>query len=433
MSVSRQTLADWLEHIERVHFRSIDLTLDRVRRVAHALRLPARCRHVVVAGTNGKGSSVAYLESIYRCAGYRTAAYTSPHLVRYNERVRVDGTPVDDAPLESAFERVERARGDIPLTYFEFGTLAALQVFAEASPDVVVLEVGMGGRLDAVNIVDADVALVTEVGLDHQQWLGDTVEKIAREKAGILRYGGRAVGAGTRPPRVLSEIAAARRCDLWQYGVDYRVVDDGGRWHWTGPARSRSARATLTDLPLPPGGPHQLANAAGAVAVTGQMNDFLPVSERQLADGIAGARLPGRLQRAGGNPPLVFDVAHNADGLAVLSRWLRENRPRGRILGVFSMLADKDIVSSVRHVADLVGEWYVAPLDNPRAADAATLTAAIGGVSTAPLTAWDSVQAAADAAIRAAVGDDLVVVFGSFYAVGDIMRHLRLDPYSAPA
>lgn len=435
MNASRHALADWLSHIERVHFRSIDLTLDRVRRVAHALRLPARARHVVVAGTNGKGSSVAYLESIYRLAGYRTAAYTSPHLVRYNERVRIDGVPVDDAPLEAAFERVERARGEIPLTYFEFGTLAALCVFADASPDVVILEVGMGGRLDAVNIVDGDVALITEVGLDHQQWLGDTVEKIAREKAGILRHGGRAVGAGTRPPRVLAEIAAARRCEMWQYGVDYRTVVEGARWHWTGPARGRSKRgdrATITDLPVPRGGQHQLANAAGAVAVVGQVNDFLPVADRQLAEGIRDASMPGRLQRVEANPPLLFDVAHNVDGLAVLSRWLRDNRPQGRIVGVFSMLADKDIVASVRQVADLVDHWHVAPLDNPRAADVDTLATAIRRESSAPLTPAASVQAAADAAVKDAGADDLVVVFGSFYAVGDIMRHLRLDPYSAP-
>ncbi len=428
MNPARRALDDWLVHIEQVHYRSIDLSLDRVRRVAHAMRLPARCRYISVAGTNGKGSSVAYLESIYSQAGYLTGAYTSPHLVRYNERVRIAGAPVDDSTLEEAFAAVDAARRDIPLTYFEFGTLAALYVFAKEPPDAVILEVGMGGRLDAVNIVDADVALITEVGLDHQQWLGDTVEKIAREKAGILRYGGRAVAAGTRPPRALREIAAARGCDLWQYGVDYRVAIEGGCWHWTGPPSGRVA--AVPGLPLPAGGPHQVVNAAGAIAVVKRANDYLPVSDRCLPSGIAAASMPGRLQRVEGAPAIVFDVAHNADGLAVLSGWLRDHRPAGRILGVFSMLADKDIAASVRHVGDLVDRWFVAPLDNPRAAGADLLVAAIGEVSAAPATVSDTVVAAMDEALAAAAPADLVVAFGSFYAVGDIMRHLHLDPYS---
>jgi dihydrofolate synthase / folylpolyglutamate synthase len=424
-------LQRWLEHIEQVHFRSIDLTLDRVRRVAHVLGLPGHTRYVVVAGTNGKGSSVAYLESIYRSAGYTTGAYTSPHLVRYNERVRVDGFPVSDSLLEQAFAAVEAARHDIPLTYFEFGTLAALQVFRESSPDVVILEVGMGGRLDAVNIVDADVALITEIGLDHQLWLGDTIEKIAREKAGVMKYGGIAVTSGQAPPPILHQLARERRCDLWRIGVDYDFLPGEDTWSWTPSGTAHGDGVAIDDLPIPAGGVHQLRNAAGAIAVARRLDSLLPVEDWQIRRAIGQAWMPGRLQKMDGARSLLLDVSHNADGLSVLAQWLRDHRPRGAIHGVFSMLADKDIAASVQHVADLVDHWYIAPLDNPRAAETSMLSAAIAAVTTAPMNIADDIKVAVDVALAAAEPDDLVVVFGSFYAVGDIMRHLHLDPYPA--
>ncbi|MCZ7599103.1 MAG: Mur ligase family protein [Gammaproteobacteria bacterium] len=234
-----------------MHFRSIDLTLDRVRRVAHVLGLPASARYVTVAGTNGKGSSVAFLESIYRAAGYRTGAYTSPHLVRYNERVRVDGAPLDDEPLIDAFAAVEAARASIPLTYFEFGTSAALHALRKFPLDVVILEVGMGGRLDAVNVVDADAALVTSVGLDHQQWLGATREKIAGEKAGVLRHGGRAVTSDEHPPATLLRVAEARRCNLWCLGRDFTAAVRGRTWDWLWCGAPAAAVAGVTGIALP--------------------------------------------------------------------------------------------------------------------------------------------------------------------------------------
>ncbi len=426
---SPRSLDDWLYHIERVHFRSIDLSLDRVRRVAHVLRLPAPVPAIAVAGTNGKGSSVACLEAVYRAAGYRVGAYTSPHLVRYNERVRLDGLPVDDAALVDAFAAVEHARAGIPLTYFEFGTLAALVVFARVAPDVVILEVGMGGRLDAVNLVDAEVALITGIGLDHQQWLGDTVEKIAREKAGILRYQGRAVSSGRRPPAVLAQVAAARHCRLWQLGVDYDVEVVGGCWRWHRAAAGDEA--VIDDLPLPLGGDHQLCNAAGAVAAVRQLHGRLPVSTRALAEGLAAARMPGRLQVVDGVPSMLLDVSHNADGLAVLGQWLEDHPGPGRNLAVFSMLADKDIDAALGHVGGDFDHWYVAPLDNPRSAGADALAGAVVRASRAPVDTFATMPDAVDAARAAAGADDRVVVFGSFYAVGDIMRHLHLDPYPA--
>jgi len=414
-----------------VHFRSIDLTLDRVRRVAHVLGLPASARYVTVAGTNGKGSSVAFLESIYRAAGYRTGAYTSPHLVRYNERVRVDGAPLDDEPLIDAFAAVEAARASIPLTYFEFGTLAALHALRKFPLDVVILEVGMGGRLDAVNVVDADAALVTSVGLDHQQWLGATREKIAGEKAGVLRHGGRAVTSDEHPPATLLRVAEARRCNLWCLGRDFTAAVRGRTWDWLWCGAPAAAVAGVTGIALPEQGVHQLNNAAGAVAVVRQFESVLPVADRDIVGGIASARVPGRLQRVSGAPPMVLDVSHNTDGLAVLAGWLDRHPVSGRRLGVFSMLADKDIAGSLRHVAPHIDHWFLAPLDNPRAADLATLTAAVESVSAAPVDGVPNIVEAAERARAAAREGDEVVVFGSFYAVGDIMRGLRLEPYPA--
>lgn len=421
----------WLDHIGRVHFRSIDLTLDRVRRVAHVLGLPARTCYITVAGTNGKGSSVAYLESIYRCAGLRTGAYTSPHLAHYNERVRLDGIPVSDEMLEAAFEAVEDARSGVPLTYFEFGTLAALWVFRQAPVDIVMLEVGMGGRLDAVNIVDADIALITEIGLDHQQWLGTTVDLIAREKAGVLRYAGIAVGSGIHPPRVLGEIAARRRCDLWQLGHQFGYEARADSWAWIPLDESIGSVSAVFDLPLPTAGAHQLNNATGAIAVVRRLGNILPISDADLARGIAQAWIPGRLQHVAGEPDILLDVSHNADGLAALAGYLRAHPPRGRIFGVFSMLGDKDIEGALRHVAGLVNHWAIAALDSDRAAEPEALHAAISKVSEAPVEIMSDMEAAAERALSLASGEDLVVVFGSFYAVGDIMRHLRIDPYPA--
>ncbi|KAA3624382.1 MAG: bifunctional tetrahydrofolate synthase/dihydrofolate synthase [Proteobacteria bacterium] len=431
MAAAARQIGDWLDHIGRVHFRSIDLTLDRVRRVGHALRLPAAMHSVTVAGTNGKGSSVAYLESIYRAAGYRTGAYTSPHLVRYNERVRIDGCPVEDGVLEAAFNAVETARGGVPLTYFEFGTLAALWIFRETSPDVAILEVGMGGRLDAVNMVDADIALVTEIGLDHQQWLGESVEKIAREKAGVLRYRGAAVSSGVRPPAALAAAADAKRCDLWQLGIHFGYELHADYWDWLPlSARSEPVRKA-TGLPLPVGGTHQVNNAAGAIAVVRRLDPRLPVPDRALEEGIGNCRLPGRLQRVGRDPEIWLDVCHNADGLSVLASRLRTERPGGRQFAVFSMLADKDLAGAVRHVDDLFDQWFLAPIANERAADVSTLRAVVSNATTVPVNLFGSVEEAADRAIALAGDGDRVVVFGSFYAVGDIMRHLHFEPYTA--
>jgi dihydrofolate synthase / folylpolyglutamate synthase len=431
MSGIGRNLDGWLDHIGQVHYRSIDLTLDRVRRVAHCLRLPATTRYITVAGTNGKGSSVAYLESIYREAGFATGAYTSPHLVRYNERVRLNGRPVSDELLEAAFLAVETARCGIPLTYFEFGTLAALWVFRHELPDVVILEVGMGGRLDAVNIVDSDIALITAIGLDHQQWLGNTVEKIAIEKAGVLRHRGIAVSSGCRPPATLGEVAARKRCDLWQLGLQFGYESRRGCWDWLPLDARLDDSPGITGLPIPPGGIHQLDNAAGVIAVVRRLAGCLPVSDENIARGLAQAQLPGRLHRVAGDPELLLDVSHNRDGLEALSAYLRDKHAERRVLGVFSMLGDKDIRGALESIAPRIRHWFIAPLDSDRAAPPEMLRSAILSLSEAPMEVATDIRSAADRALSMAADNDLVVVFGSFIAVGDIMKHLHLDPYPA--
>jgi len=422
-------LEDWLAYIQTIHFRSMDLTLERSRQVAGRLHLRP-FRHVIsVAGTNGKGSSVAYLEAIYRQAGYRTGAYTSPHLVNYNERVRLDGRPVDDQTLLAAFRRVESARGQVPLTYFEFGTLVALCIFADADPDLCILEVGMGGRLDTVNIVDADVALITEIGLDHQQWLGHDVEAIGREKAGIMRAGKPVVSSGVRPPASLALMATQTGATLVQLGRQFGFEQRADGWDWLPLDSTFACDSAVETLPLPAASRIQVQNAAGAIAAVQLASAKLPVDPGQIRSGLGSVVLPGRCQLFEGQPRRLFDVSHNADGLTVLADYLARLEPGGRVIAVFSMLADKNADAALARIAGLVDEWYVAPVDNERSASAPELETAIRQHSSADVTQCGNIVEAMDRAGGMAHGEDLVVAFGSFYAVGDIMRHLDLEPY----
>ena len=426
-------LADWLVHIQRLHPRSIDLTLDRARRVAARLGLEAPGVRIAVAGTNGKGSSVAFLESVYRAAGYRTAAYTSPHLVRYNERVRVNGAPAPDRELKEAFRRVESARAGVPLTYFEFGTLAALEVFRRHDLDVSILEVGMGGRLDAVNIVDNDAALITEIGLDHQRWLGDTLKDIAREKAGIARAGRPVIASGRRAAPGLRGVCERRGCEFRQLeeGFDYEIHD--AHWRFAAPGLVAGRACRDLDLPLPRAGRHQVQNAAGAVAVVERLRARLPVAATALERGIRDAPLPGRCQVLEGRPRMILDVSHNAGGIEALASFLAATPCAGATHGVFSMLDDKDVDAAVRGIARRVDCWYVAPLDSERAAAAPRIRAAIGRAAAAPVAECEDLGAAFERAAARAGERDRIVVFGSFLAVGDIMGCLGIDPYPRPS
>lgn len=408
------TVEQWLAWQETLNPRGIELGLERVRTVWQRLCREDRSFLVItVAGTNGKGSCVAMLEAVLRAAGYRTGAYLSPHLLRYNERIRIDGDDVGDAELMAAFEAVDRARGDVPLTYFEFGTLAALVLFQGAPVQVAVLEVGLGGRLDAVNVVDADAVLISSVGVDHVDWLGADRESIGREKAGVLRSGRPAVYAESNPPQSVIEYAAAVDARLYRAGVDFDHAPAPGGWCWTGLGRRRAA------LPHPVlAGAVQLQNAAGVMAVLELLREQLPVTQDAVRRGLLEARLPGRFQVFGGEVECILDVAHNPEGARVLAAGLRARPCTGRTLAVLGMLADKDVHGVAVALDGVVDDWYAAGLDVPRGLAAAALVEYLGRAGVrAPASAWPSVEAALRAAREQARAGDRVIVLGSFHTV----------------
>lgn len=415
------SLDDWLSWQEGLHPRSIDLGLERVADVAARLGLTAPAWPVItVAGTNGKGSSIALLDAIYRGAGYHTAVYTSPHLLHYSERVRIDGVPATDAALCAAFERIDRAREATSLTYFEFGTLAALLLFADCRPDVALLEVGMGGRLDAVNIVAADVALVTAIGIDHSAWLGDDREAIAREKAGILRAGRPAVCADPQPPASLRAQAAVLGASWYGLGEQFGYRRCGTTWTWQGPD------SQLEDLPLPAlAGAHQLDNAAGVLTVTGLLADRLPVARSAIEAGLRSVRLAGRYQVIDAAVPVILDVAHNPDAARVLAQQLRADTVAGRTWLVLGMLADKDAAAFAAVLDGVVDVWCLAALAGERGLPAATLAQRITGVAGA-VEQFDSVAAALAHALDTAAPADRIVASGSFLTVAQALAEPRL-------
>ncbi len=387
--------------------------LDRLK-----LRRPGY-RVITVTGTNGKGSAVAMLEACLRAAGYRVGTYTSPHLIKYNERVRVDGVDATDTALCAAFERIEAARGETPLTYFEFGTLAAFDQFARANIDVAVLEVGLGGRLDAVNAIDADAALVTSIGIDHIQWLGDTREAIGREKAGVFRKDRPAICADPEPPASIAAQAQTVGARLYQRNRDFFVERGDSGWTWK---HGHTVRAGLSYPALR--GDYQLANAAGVLMVLETLRDVLPVSQGHIREGLLAANVRGRFQVLPGLPVRVLDVAHNPDAVRVLARTLTQQTVTGRTLAVFGMLRDKDMVGAVRSMRDIVDAWYVTALgqQTERGATAEEVAQAIvrAGLDK-PVTRFNDARAAYAAARRDAGPADRIVVFGSFYMVGDIL------------
>lgn len=412
-----QTLDQWLHWQETLHPSAIDLGLERPGKVLDALGL-RHPDHVViaVAGTNGKGSSVAMLESILRAAGYRVGCYTSPHLLRYNERVRIDGEPVDDSRLCEAFERIDQARGDTSLTYFEFGTLAAMDIFAREGLDVALLEVGMGGRLDAVNLQDADVALVTAIDVDHAAWLGDDREAIGREKAGIFRPRRPAVCSDPQPPASLLAYAAELGTALYRLGeaFDYSPGEEG--WRWQG------ANVRYAALPLPAlRGDFQLQNAAGVVMVLALLGERLPVTAAQIRRGLSSVSLAGRFQLLSGAPATIVDVAHNPQSAAALAANLKAKMVPGRTHAVVGVLADKDLAGVIGPLLPCVDRWYPAGLAIPRGSDSPTLHQAIAGLGGAVEHDYSTVGEALAAARSRAQPGDRIVVFGSFYTVAEAL------------
>jgi dihydrofolate synthase/folylpolyglutamate synthase len=413
------SLAAWLERLERLHPSTIELGLDRVRRVKQALGLAPTFPLILVGGTNGKGSTCAYLEAVLRAAGYKTGRYTSPHLLRYNERVRVDGAEASDADLVRAFERVDAARGDTSLTYFEFGTLGAMLQFVDAGVDVAILEVGLGGRLDAVNVFDADVAVVTSVDIDHVEYLGDTREKIGFEKAGIFRAGRAAICADPAPPDTLQAHARSIGVDLRTIDRDFVATRENSGWTY----RGREHR--WDDLPMPAmAGAYQLRNAAAALAALEAVKARLPVTATAVREGVAQARLPGRFQRISSGPGVFVDVAHNPEAARALAATLREQPVAGRTLAVVGMLADKDAAGVFAALSGEVDAWWVCTPESPRARSAAELAELLLPVAgTNAVTVEPDVVRALAAARSAAREDDRIVVFGSFYTAAAVLDH----------
>ncbi|MCU7923253.1 MAG: bifunctional tetrahydrofolate synthase/dihydrofolate synthase [Candidatus Thiodiazotropha sp. (ex Dulcina madagascariensis)] len=418
------TLDQWLDWQATLHPQQIELGLQRVAAVWRRLQPGGlQSRVVTVAGTNGKGSSVAMLEAIYRQAGFSVGAYTSPHLLRYNERIRLNGVAASDQRLCRAFEEVDQARAAATLTYFEFATLAALRIFAAEKPDLVILEVGLGGRLDAVNIIDADVALITTVDLDHTDWLGDDREAIGREKAGIMRAHRPVVLADGEMPQSVFGHAGELQAKVFAAGRDFYATAGENGWRWSGPDGLR------WQLPLPKlAGRRQVANAAGVVMVCHLLQASLPVSLEEIATALRQLKLPGRLQLVEGAPTLLLDVAHNRQSIESVRDALEELDWQGRIHALFGLLQDKDATA----VADILGErltsWYLIDLPGSRGRSAEQLALALqqAGVES-PLNCFRSFPLAYRACCRAAHPQDLILIFGSFLIVGEALQYLGLE------
>jgi len=408
------TLSEWLAYLETLHPKAIAMGLDRVSAVYARLGTELTCPVITVGGTNGKGSTCALLECMLRAGGYRVGTYTSPHLLRYNERVRIDAAEATDDALLEAFAAVESARQTTPLTYFEFGTLAAFWLLARAGLDVLVLEVGLGGRLDAVNIIDADVAIVTTVAIDHVDYLGTTREDIGREKAGIFRAGRWAICADRRPPATLLEHASAIGARLLRIGIDFDFTAHDAQWSYRGPGGARHG------LPTPAlRGVHQLANAATALAALDVVRDRLAVSMGAVRDGLVSVELPGRLQVLPGRPVTVLDVAHNPQAAAVLADSLASMGFHPQTWAVFGIMSDKDIDSVIAALLPRVDHWYIASLPPPRGASSPDLRFRLEASGVAPSAIREFADpASAYRAARGAVAEaDRIIVFGSFLTV----------------
>ncbi len=427
---SPRTLQDWLTYIEGLHPKNIEMGLDRVRAVWQRTGLSLQCPVITVAGTNGKGSTCAMLESIYTQAGYRTAVYSSPHLVDFLERCRIAGQNADAVDFIAACALIESARVDtkpeIPLTYFEFTTLAFFALMGQKSIDVAILEVGLGGRLDAVNIIDTDCAIITSIDLDHMEYLGNNRESIGFEKAGILRAGKPAIVGDPMPPGSIAKHAKAIGADLYLMGTDFNFSGDKQQWGWAGRDAQRQPRR-YAGLAYPAlRGANQLINASGVLAAITALREKLPVTAQAVRNGFAFVELPGRFQIVPGQPTLVLDVAHNPHSVAALAANLDAMGFYPTTHAVFGAMADKDLAAMWPKVSPMVDKWYFTDLPTARAATALALQtqwAAQNQRTDTASSTYTSPQAALDAAVAAAAATDRIVVFGSFYTVGGVLQH----------
>jgi dihydrofolate synthase/folylpolyglutamate synthase len=423
------TLNDWLAWQETLHPEEIELGLDRIKRVRDNMRMPDfNCAVISVAGTNGKGSSIAMLQAIYLEAGYRVGTYTSPHLYHYNERICINGEPVSNKQLVESFQVVDDARADsagqeTSLTYFEFGTLAALEIFSRSKLDVILLEVGLGGRLDAVNIVDNDVALLTSIDLDHQAWLGETREDIASEKAGILRSGKVCVISDPSAPLLIDKQARQLGCRCHRVGQSFEYQVQQGQWRW------QCGEKKLAGLPFPAlSGEQQLQNAAGVIMVIESLQSNLPVSVQAIRSGLLSTSLPGRFEIKPGDVTMILDVAHNPAAAKELARTIRAYAGDSYVYCVFSILADKDIENVVQPLIPYINHWSIVPVASTRGMPVEEMAEIIRRqlrpgkidlkqevrVETRP-----SVREAVDAIRKSASNGDIILVCGSFYIVAE--------------
>lgn len=418
MAVSFATLQEWLAYVERQHAKPIDMSLERVEKVLSAFETRSKPVVITVAGTNGKGSTCAMLEAILTSAGYRVGLYTSPHLIRYNERVRIDRCEVSDDVLCEAFAAVEAVRGNTPLTYFEFGTLSAWWLLSRSTLDVVILEVGLGGRLDAVNAVEPDCSIVTGVALDHMDYLGPTRESIGLEKAGIFRAGKPAICGDPAPPSTLVEHARAIGADLRIQGRDYGFSGDKVQWNFVG----RESRRNSLAYPALRGA-NQLLNASTVLAALESLSARLPVSMQAVREGLMKVELPGRFQVLPGRPAVVLDVAHNPQAAGVLAENLANMGFFPDTWAVCGMLADKDIAGSLAHLVPRVDHWAVCDLPGPRGSSAVQLADALKALGVvADITSFAD-PATAFRSVRERAGEgDRIIVFGSFLTVSDVMH-----------
>ena len=412
-------LAAWLTWLESLSARQIDLGLERVDQVLDRLqlRLPGEVLHV--GGTNGKGSCVAMLEAVLRGAGRTIGCYTSPHVFRYNERIRVGGTPADDKAIIRAFERIEALRDGVPLTYFEYGTLAALVVFVEQGVDIAILEVGMGGRLDAVNAVEPQASLITNVSLDHCDWLGEDIESIAFEKAGIMRAGKPTVFGDRVVPAAIRTHAAETGAELILAGRDYDWSAGSSGWEWRG-ADHQLAELGFPALP----GAHQLANAAAVLALLEAAGFADLLQPGRINDTLAGLRLDGRMQRLDSDPRWLFDVAHNPAAAAALAATLRADPASGRTIAILGVLDDKDLAGVLAPLAPVVDQWIAVTADSPRGVPAADIAGQVTDLTGGKCAVASTIAEAITAATTLAGAEDRILATGSFYLVGPLISEL---------
>ena len=425
MSPTPHTLDGWLAHAESLHARVIDMGLERVQAVRAAMQLQFTCPVITVAGTNGKGSTCAMLEAILMAAGYRVGVYNSPHLVHFEERCRIAGQTVNAQDLLQHFAAVEQARltageggAAVSLSYFEFTTLAILSLLAAQQLDAVILEVGLGGRLDAVNVIDTDCAIITSIDLDHMEFLGPDRESIGREKAGILRAGKPAIVSDPQSPQSVRDHAQAIGADLWLAGRDFHYTHLPQQWGWQGRAQRRHSLAFPALR-----GANQLLNASGVLAALEALQAALPVAAQAVREGFARAELPGRFQVLAGQPTLVLDVGHNPHAIAVLAENLDSMGYFPVTHAVFGAMADKDIPGMLRRMLPLVDVWHLCDLPTPRAAQAQQIAALLRALQ--PQARIQAHASPLEALLAAAAEVDLadrIVVFGSFYTVGGVMQ-----------